>query len=128
MDDISTVPPIRCCWLQIKRPSYLPLRRFGYRGQCNCGPDPDKGRGFAAYGDAGQRPGLLAVASGLKRFVKRKYRIKKNSRTRYADLLRERWAGIGHSVARFVRDKSDILVITLFLNLRTVAVYSLYAR
>lgn len=69
----------------------------------------------------------FAVSILLKRYVIKKYRISKNTRTLDVDLLQQRWAGIGHSVARFVRSNSDILVITLFLNLQMVTIYSLYA-
>ncbi|MGE5422061.1 MAG: hypothetical protein ACM3QW_02260, partial [Ignavibacteriales bacterium] len=70
---------------------------------------------------------FFAIAYLLKCFVIKKYQIKKNTRTLDADLLRERWASVGHSVARFVHNKTDVLVITLFLDLQTVTIYSLYA-
>ena len=63
----------------------------------------------------------------LNRYVKKLYGLTKPDGPPDSGLLTQRWAGVGHSVARFIHKKTDILVITIFLNLQMVAVYSVYA-
>lgn len=70
---------------------------------------------------------FLGRAFLLNRYVKKRYGLAKPAGKPDSSLLKQRWAGIGHSAARFIHKKTDILVITLFMNLQTVAVYSVYA-
>jgi O-antigen/teichoic acid export membrane protein len=70
---------------------------------------------------------LLGRAYTLRRYVKKRYGIKKPVGRVDDDLLKQRWSGVGHSIARFIHRKTDILVITVFLNLQMVAVYSVYS-
>ncbi len=69
----------------------------------------------------------FGAAHLLKRFVIKKYAIKKPSGRFDSGFLQQRWAGIGHSMARFIHNKTDVVVITLFLNLPMVTIYALYA-
>lgn len=41
--------------------------------------------------------------------------------------IEQRWNGLGHHIAFFVYSNTDIMVITLFLGLKWVSVYSVYA-
>lgn len=41
--------------------------------------------------------------------------------------VRQRWAGVGYSLADFVHKKTDIFVLTIISNLKEVSVYSIYS-
>ena len=58
-------------------------------------------------------------------YVKRKYRINKKIP---ADdqAIRQRWNGLGHHIAFFIHNNTDIFVISVFLGLKWVSVYSVY--
>lgn len=43
------------------------------------------------------------------------------------EAVKQRWAGVGYSLADFVHKKTDIFVLTIFSDLRQVSVYSVYA-
>ena len=42
-------------------------------------------------------------------------------------LLKNRWDGFAVSLARFIHNNTDIIVLTIFTNLKVVSVYSIYA-
>lgn len=73
--------------------------------------------------------GLIFFISAMifKRYVITTYGISKRTGKAENEHLQQRWAAVGQSVARFIHDNTDILVITLFLNMSMVAIYSLYA-
>lgn len=57
-------------------------------------------------------------------YVKRNYRlvpVKESS-----GVLRDKWVGLGQHIAFFVHSNTDVLILTLFANLKYVAVYSVY--
>lgn len=51
--------------------------------------------------------------------------IKKNAKPDKA-LLKSRWDGLGVSLATFVHNNTDVVVLTLFAGLKTVSIYSVY--
>ena len=58
-------------------------------------------------------------------YVKRNYRlvpVKESS-----GVLRDKWVGLGQHIAFFVHSNTDVLILTLFANLKYVAVYSVYS-
>lgn len=78
---------------------------------------------------------IVKLASGLVYFVrplvlslyvKRKYRLKFIANTPKTNLLSQKWAGMGQHIAYFLHFNTAIAVLTLFANLTTVAVYSIY--
>ena len=70
---------------------------------------------------------LMCRAYTLRIYVKKRYGIKTPIGRGDEKLLEQRWSGVGHSIARFIHRKTDILVITVFLNLQMVTVYSVYS-
>lgn len=58
-------------------------------------------------------------------YVKKKYRLKKSeySNEKY---LTQKWTGLGQHLAYFVHNNTDIIVLTLLDNLKSVAIYSVY--
>ncbi len=58
-------------------------------------------------------------------YTKNKYHIvkKKNSET---DYIKQRWDAVGHEVANFINNNTDVMVLTVFTNLFEVSVYSVY--
>ncbi len=60
------------------------------------------------------------------RYVRRHYTI--DWRAAPDDgLLRQRWNGFAVNLAAFIHNSTDIVILTLFTDLRTVSVYSVYA-
>ena len=57
-------------------------------------------------------------------YVKRQYTIAKVPVRK--DSLKEKWDCLGQHIAFFLHSKTDIFVLTVFVNLREVAVYSVY--
>ncbi|MBR2725562.1 polysaccharide biosynthesis C-terminal domain-containing protein [Candidatus Saccharibacteria bacterium] len=51
--------------------------------------------------------------------------IKKDAKPDKA-LLKSRWDGLGVSLATFVHNNTDVVVLTLFVGLKTVSIYSVY--
>lgn len=62
---------------------------------------------------------------GLYFYVNKKYKIIKNF-PENKDAIKQRWDGLGHHIAFFLHRNTDIVVLTLFTNLKEVSVYSLY--
>lgn len=60
----------------------------------------------------------------LNLYVKRKYSIQKICVKK--DYLKQKWDGLGQHLAYFIHSKTDFFVLTVFMNLREVAVYSIY--
>ena len=58
-------------------------------------------------------------------FVKKEYQIDKNIKSS-DKLLAQRWDGFAINIAAFIHNNTDIVVITLFLNLKEVSVYGIY--
>jgi O-antigen/teichoic acid export membrane protein len=62
---------------------------------------------------------------GLYLYVNRNYKIIKDC-PENNDAIRQRWDGLGHHIAFFLHRNTDIVVLTLFANLKEVSVYSVY--
>ncbi|MBR3220325.1 polysaccharide biosynthesis C-terminal domain-containing protein [Candidatus Saccharibacteria bacterium] len=58
-------------------------------------------------------------------FVKRHYRIDKKSPLDQ-ELLNSRWDGFAINIAYFIHSSTDVALLTIFTNLATVSVYSVY--
>ncbi|NLD46521.1 MAG: sugar isomerase [Clostridiaceae bacterium] len=65
------------------------------------------------------RPLILNV------YVNRKYCIIRNCNPDNS-ALKQKWDGLGHHIAYVLRYNSDIVILTLFTNIREVSVYSIY--
>jgi len=57
-------------------------------------------------------------------YVKKQYVLTKQPRSRSA--LEQKWTGIGQHIAYFLHVNTDIILLTLFADLKLVAVYSVY--
>lgn len=57
-------------------------------------------------------------------YVKRHYRLPKVAADGYQ--LEQRWTGMGQHIAFFIHVNTDIILLTLFADLKLVAVYSVY--
>lgn len=67
---------------------------------------------------------ILRVA-GLYIYVNRNYKLIKDCpEDKHA--IKQRWDGFGHHIAFFLHRNTDIVVLTLFTNLKEVSVYSVY--
>lgn len=58
-------------------------------------------------------------------YVKHNYHL--SSIKKSSGVLRDKWVGLGQHIAFFVHSNTDILILTLFSNLKYVAVYSVYS-
>ena len=58
-------------------------------------------------------------------YIGKRYIIKKSKEINNS-LLAQRWEGFGINVAAFIHNNTDIVLITLFLTLKDVSVYSIY--
>lgn len=56
-------------------------------------------------------------------YLKKNYRI---VRTKERAILKNKWTGLGQHMAYFVQNNTDIMILTLFADLKAVAVYSIY--
>ena len=61
-----------------------------------------------------------------RKYVKTEYLTNKNA-VIDNKLLKNRWDGFAVSLARFIHNNTDIIVLTIFTNLKIVSVYSVYA-
>jgi len=57
-------------------------------------------------------------------YVKRHYRLPRVPANGYQ--LEQRWTGMGQHIAFFLHTNTDIILLTIFVDLNTVAVYSVY--
>lgn len=60
------------------------------------------------------------------RYVKKHYNIDKKAKADN-ELIKGRWSGFAINTAAFIHNGTDIAVLTIFTNLATVSVYSVYA-
>ena len=60
------------------------------------------------------------------RYVKKHYNISKDVKPDN-ELIRGRWDGFAINTAAFIHNSTDVAVLTIFTNLATVSVYSVYA-
>lgn len=58
-------------------------------------------------------------------YVKKNFRISKKIRDDKG-VLKQKWTGIGQNIAYFLHTHTDVVVLTLFADLISVAVYSVY--
>lgn len=58
-------------------------------------------------------------------YVRKHYAIRKDCPPDN-EAIRQRWAGLGHHIAFLLRGSIDIVLITIFTNIREVSVYSVY--
>lgn len=65
------------------------------------------------------RPVLMWV------YVKRNYDIV-NKKRLTESVLKQKWTGLGQHIAYFLHSNTDVVVLTLFSNLKIVAIYSVY--
>lgn len=61
----------------------------------------------------------------LNYIVKKEYKLDKNAELDF-DAIKQRWSGLGHHLAFFIHNSTDIMVITMLLGLKWVSVYSIY--
>ena len=59
-------------------------------------------------------------------YVDKNYKINKKAKED-KELLKSRWDGFSINIAAFIHTNTDILLLSLFTNLSTVSVYSVYA-
>ena len=62
-------------------------------------------------------------------YVKRHYKLPKavEEEENSVPVLKAKWTGLGQHIAYFVHSNTDIVLLTIILDLRIVAVYSVYA-
>lgn len=58
-------------------------------------------------------------------YVKKNYNLPKTD-NREKKYLKQKWIGLGQHLAYFVHNNTDIVVLTIFDNLKSVAIYSVY--
>lgn len=58
-------------------------------------------------------------------YIGRKYRIDKSVPPNN-DALKQRWDAVGQSIAFFIHNNTDIMVLTMFVSMREVSVYTVY--
>lgn len=75
---------------------------------------------FVSSGVFVLRPILLGI------YVKHNYSLSKCKQNR-SKYLKQKWVGLGQHIAYFLYSNTDVVVLTLFSNLRIVAVYSVYS-
>lgn len=66
------------------------------------------------------RPVALSI------FVKRNYNLEKIKEKSTGKALEQKWTGLGQHLAYFLHTNTDVVVLTIFSNLKYVAVYSVY--
>lgn len=61
----------------------------------------------------------------LQFYVKRTFSLKK-VKSRNKKLLEQKWTGLGQHIAFFLHSNTDVMILTVFANLKLVSVYSVY--
>ncbi|MCR3921078.1 MAG: polysaccharide biosynthesis C-terminal domain-containing protein [Firmicutes bacterium] len=61
----------------------------------------------------------------LNYYVKKKYQLIHNCKPNN-DAVKQRWDGLGHHLAYFLHRRADVIVLTIFANIKEVSVYSVY--
>lgn len=59
-------------------------------------------------------------------YVRKKYTISANQPRHEQVFLKQKWSGLGQHIAYFLHSNTDIVILTVFADLRMVAVYSVY--
>lgn len=59
-------------------------------------------------------------------YTKRHYKIDKKVKPNMSHIS-QRWDALGHEVANFINTNTDVIVLTIFTNIREVSVYTVYA-
>ena len=72
--------------------------------------------------------GILYIIQPIvyNKVIKKHFNINKNSETDM-DLIKDRWDGFAISLAAFIHNNTDVIVLTLFTDLKVVSVYSVYS-
>ena len=68
---------------------------------------------------------LRPIALSL--YVKGHYRILPSVECAGAKALTQKWTALGQHIAYFLHSNTDVVILTIFADLRTVAVYSVYS-
>ncbi len=58
-------------------------------------------------------------------YIKRKYEIKTNSNSNYN--IKQKWDGLAQHIAYVVYNNTDVVLLTLFCDIKVVSIYALYA-
>lgn len=66
---------------------------------------------------------LNPIATAI--YVKRKYRIVQSVKADNS-ALSQRWDAFTHQIAAYVQENTDVMVLTLFSNVKEISVYSIY--
>ena len=66
------------------------------------------------------RPLILAV------YVRKNYTIIPTEKYKKTGTLNQKWTALGQHIAFFLHSNTDVVVLTIFADLKTVAVYSVY--
>lgn len=75
---------------------------------------------IASVGSLLLRPLILSF------YCKKKYNLKKAKLNKKENLLPQKWSGLGVHIAYYLHRNTDTFLLTLFLSLTTVSVYSVY--
>lgn len=62
----------------------------------------------------------------IRRFIDPEYRKRERKKVNDASILRNRWSGFAQNLAHFINMNTDIALITFFLGLENVSIYSVY--
>ena len=57
-------------------------------------------------------------------YVKKTYKLRKEEKD--VNALKQKWSGLGQHMAYFIHTNTDIILLTLFADLKYVAIYSVY--
>lgn len=58
-------------------------------------------------------------------YVKKHYRLKRDPKRKV--VLEQKWTGVGQHIAYFIHMNTDVVLLTLLADIKTVAVYSIYS-
>lgn len=61
----------------------------------------------------------------LNYYVKKKYKIKKII-THDNNLISQRWDALGQEIANFINTNTDVMILTIFTNMKEISVYTVY--
>ena len=59
------------------------------------------------------------------KYIKKNYKINWNAKVDNS-LINERWNGFAINLAAFIHNSTDVTILTIFTNLKTVSIYSVY--
>jgi len=69
---------------------------------------------------------LISKPLFLSFYCRKKYNLKRTKLKKNDNVLPQKWSGLGVHVAYYLHRNTDIFLITIFLSLTTVSVYSVY--